>query len=185
MSFLINPFAFAVAGGDFESIATVTVGSGGAASIEFTSIPATFAHLQVRYIARSSGGTTGVTNLDMQFNSDTGSNYAWHQLYGTGSAAAANANSSKTSISVAGRAPEASTTASVFGGNIIDILDYANTSKATTMRSFHGADTNGGGIVVVSSGLWTSTAAVTSIKLFHGSNFAQHTTAALFGVKAP
>jgi hypothetical protein len=38
--------------GDFESIATVTVGGGGAATVEFTSIPATYTHLQLRYIAQ-------------------------------------------------------------------------------------------------------------------------------------
>jgi hypothetical protein len=36
--------------GDFESIATVSVGSGGAADVEFTSIPATYTHLQIRGI---------------------------------------------------------------------------------------------------------------------------------------
>ena len=55
--FFINPFIFA-AGGDFESIATVTVGGGGAASIEFTSIPGTYQHLQIRGIIGNGGDTT-------------------------------------------------------------------------------------------------------------------------------
>jgi hypothetical protein len=69
----------------YESIATVTVGSGGAANVEFTSIPATYTHLQVRGIGRSLEANTGVDVQYLRFNSDTGSNYAWHQLVGNGS----------------------------------------------------------------------------------------------------
>jgi hypothetical protein len=68
--------------GSFESIATVTVGGGGASSIEFTSIPGTYQHLQVRLIGRSSStGATG-NNFDLTLNGDTASNYAYHGLYG-------------------------------------------------------------------------------------------------------
>jgi hypothetical protein len=71
----------AAAAGDYESIATVTVGSGGSSSISFTSIPSTYQHLQVRAIQRCS---SGVNNLQMQLNSDTGNNYSTHRLGGTG-----------------------------------------------------------------------------------------------------
>ena len=70
----------------YESIATVTVGSGGAANVEFTSIPSTYAHLQVRAIFRNANATD---TTFMRINSDTGSNYAWHTLRGNGSAVTA------------------------------------------------------------------------------------------------
>jgi hypothetical protein len=184
--FFINPFLGAV-GGDFESIATVTVGGGGAASIEFTSIPGTYQHLQIRFIARSTMAGYNNDVLTVRFNSDTGSNYAYHSLYGSGAAAGAEAASSAT-YGRAGSVPGANITADMFGVGVIDILDYASASKATTVRSFVGFDNNStAGLVRLNSSLWTSTSAVTAVELeYHTSsgNFVEHSTAALYGIKA-
>jgi hypothetical protein len=81
----------------------------------------------------------------------------------------------------------ASATSSIFGAAVIDILDYASTSKATTVRTFGGDDRNGAGIVALASGLWTSTSAVNRVTLapVAGTNFVQYSTVALYGVKAP
>ena len=186
MSFLINPFAFLAAGGDFESIATVTVGGGGAASIEFTSIPAgTYQHLQVRMLGRSDRASTN-ENVRVQLNASTASNYAHHALRGDGSSVAAEAGSSQAQIELDRTLAGDTATASVFGAFVLDILDYASTSKASTIRAFGGYDENGGGQAVLSSGLWTLTDAVTSVKIYprYGSNWKQHSTAALYGIKA-
>lgn len=187
MSFLINPYAFLAAGGDFESIATITVGSGGASEIEFASIPSTYQHLQIRYIARTN--RTGNTDdfMAIRFNSDNGSNYVIHLLYGTGTSALATAATSQT-MSALGIITATDATASIFGAGVADILDYNSTSKTTTIRSMGSTDRNGAGQVRLNSGMWTSTNAVTSITLLPftaGVDFVQHTTAALFGVKAP
>ena len=193
MSFLINPFAFAVAGGDFESIATVTVGSGGASSIEFTSIPGTYQHLQIRMISRSN--RSSILDLSrMQFNADTATNYAFHDLYGENVAGAGGyAESNVASIAIGGMTAS-TVNSSMFGAQVIDILDYASTTKNKVTRCLGGFDTNASGAagqtdcqILIRSGLWRSTSAVTSIKLFPntGPNYVQHTTAALYGVKAP
>jgi len=171
-------------GGAFESIATVTVGSGGASSIEFTSIPGTYQHLQIRGVSRLAAGT--LPTVWAQFNDDTASNYACHTLRGDGSAASADGSASQSgafSISSAGGGQ----TASVFSGFVIDILDYASTSKYKTLRSMTGGDFNGTGWIDLRSALWMSTSAITKIKLSHtgSTNFSQHTTAALYGIKAP
>jgi len=170
-------------GGALESIATVTVGSGGASSIEFTSIPGTYQHLQIRGISRLAAGT--LPTVWAQFNDDTASNYACHTLRGDGSSATADAGASQSgafSISSAGGGQ----TASVFSGFVIDILDYASTSKYKTLRSMTGGDFNGTGWIDLRSALWMSTSAVTKIKLAHtgSTNFSQHTTAALYGIRA-
>ncbi len=62
----------------------ITVGSAGASSITFTNIPGTYTHLQIRAISRksSAGGGDGIF---VRFNSDSGSNYALHQIDGDGS----------------------------------------------------------------------------------------------------
>ena len=190
MSFLINPFAFAVAGGDFEAISSVTVGSGGAASIEFTSIPSTFAHLQVRYVVRSARASNTRDNMALRVGNgsiDTGSNYAYHFIQGLGASAGAGALASA-SYKLLGYAPASSATANVFGAGVVDILDYANTSKTKTSRALSGVDNNGDQYlgIDVSSGLWNSTSAIDSIRIYaFNANLVQHSTAALYGVKAP
>lgn len=167
-------------GGALESIATITVGSGGANTIEFTSIPSGFQHLQLRIISKS---TSNEDNGDMIFNGST-TGYAWHTLYGDGASAAADASASRSNI--VGVRLAGSSFASVFTGNVIDILDYASTTKNKTVRICKGQDNNGSGLVFLESGLWANTNAITSIKFTARSfNFAQHSTAALYGVRAP
>lgn len=167
--------------GDFESIQTINVGSGGAASISFTSIPNTYTHLQIRLLARSTAANVagGVT---LQFNGDTtGSNYYSHYIQADGSSVAAGPNANASiHYDIAG----VNATASVFGAMIFDVLDYSNTNKNKTSRVLGGIDNNGSGRMNLTSGLWRSTSAITSIALapFSGS-FAQHTTAALYGIR--
>jgi|LakMenEpi03Aug12_release.lakeMendotaPanAssembly.Ray.scaffolds.fasta_scaffold121372_5 hypothetical protein len=170
--------------GDFESIATVTVGSGGAASIEFTSIPGTYAHLQVRGILRSAVASGG-DFAALTFNNVGGSSYATHYLYGTGTSGQAFAFSSSAYIYldfVAGAAQ----TASVFSGYVLDILDYANTNKNKTVRWLGGNDLNGSGNISFQSGLFNSTNAITSLKLQtnSGANFSQYSHFALYGIRS-
>ena len=64
--------------GDFESIATTTVGSGGIADVTFSSIPATYTHLQLRGIARTNRADSNQDAVVVRFNSDTGNNYSRH-----------------------------------------------------------------------------------------------------------
>ena len=164
----------------YESIATVTVGSGGAANIEFTSIPSTYQHLQIRAIFRNSNATD---TTYMRLNSDTGSNYAWHTLRGNGSSMTAAGSSSQTNMEIP-FATYSGTTTSVFSGLVTDILDYKNTNKYKTIRNLGGADLNGSGRIDFVSGLWQSTNAITTIRLYPSSgNFAQYSKFGLFGIK--
>ena len=170
----------------FESIETVTVGSGGSATITFSSIPATYKHLQVRCIARSTYSGSG-DGIQVQFNSDTslsGTNYAYHLLIGTGSSVVAAANSSYPYI-VAGDTTGGTSASGMFGTNIFDILDYANTNKYKTLRTLNGNDQNGSGSVRLISGLWRSVSAITRIdfNLLNGGNYAEYSQFALYGIK--
>jgi len=172
--------------GDFESIATVSVTGATAASIEFTSIPAIFTHLQIRLMARSNRSAVVADSLHLQFNSDTASTYDDHYLIGDGSSASAAAETSVANISLY-RIAGAGAGANTFGVSVIDILDYTNTNKYTTVRGLTGIDNNGAGVVSLGSGLWRNTAAITSIKLFPNSgssSFVQYSTAALYGIRS-
>lgn len=169
----------AAAANSYESIATVTLGSA-ASSIDLTSIPSTYQHLQIRFMGSMTAG--GPDDLRIQFNADTGNNYARHYMIGNGSSASASGTAT-TSFGVIG-GNTLPTTANTFGVAIIDILDYANTNKYKTMRALAGHDANGSGYVGISSTLWQNTNAITSIKLFPiSSTFPQYSTAALYGIK--
>jgi len=159
------------------------------ANVEFTNIPQTYTHLQIRALAQTSRGTYGVDSLRFQFNGDTAGNYSWHHLRGDGSTPESAAGTS-TSYMEAQRIL-GTTTGGSYGGLIIDILDYRNTDKYRTTRTIGGVDVNGtvggiGGAAVFASGNWRNDAdPITSIKLYgDAANFTANTTFALYGVNA-
>ena len=156
----------------YESIATVTVGSGGASSVTFNSFSG-YTHLQIRCLVKGSG----VAYPTLGFNGDTGGNYSTHNLFGNGSTASADHDfnqSTGTNTFIL--------SSSQFSAGVIDILDYANTNKNKTVRTLGGYDANGSGRIDFNSGAWYNTSAITSITL-SGSTFAQYSSFALYGVK--
>ena len=163
----------------YESISTVTVGSGGQATIAFTAIPTTWKHLQIRGIARSTAGGSSVTGLNCSINASVNA-VRNHYLYGNGSSASAGAQVANQ----IGWATGTSMTASVFSTSIVDILDYANTSKNKTFRMLSGNDTNGAGDIALFSQLFDTTSAITDLTLSLGAgNFAQYSSFALYGIR--
>lgn len=170
----------------YESIATTTVGAGGSSTITFSSIPSTYTHLQLRIMARSDRASNYASNINVQFNSDTGSNYAYHDLNGSGSAAFAEGSASTSNIPM-NRITGASAASSIFGVVVADILDYKNTNKYKTLRWLGGFDNNSTqGEIYFGSGLWQNTNAITSITLqtvSGAANFTQYSSFALYGIK--
>jgi hypothetical protein len=125
---MLNTIVGMLSGGaaptDYESIATTTVGAGGAASVTFSSIPSTYSHLQIRLMGRTNRAAT-LDNVKITFNSDTGANYKAHYLAGDGSTAYANVTS--VSPNAVGIGYVSASTAFIV--SVCDILDYANTNK--------------------------------------------------------
>jgi hypothetical protein len=159
--------------GAYNSISTVTVGAGGTSSISFTSIPSTYKHLQIRGMTFS----TSVSNLRGSFNGDTGPNYFSHWLGGNG----ASAQSGSGGLAIYLGFMSSTAQPSSF---VMDILDYANTSKNTTLRNLFGQDVNGSGWSMFTSSAWNNTNAVTSIAITpETGNFAQNSRFALYGIK--
>lgn len=160
-----------------DPLQVITLGGSGASSITFSNIPSTYTHLQIRAISMhpSSDGLCG------RINGDTGTNYTYHEIYGTGSAAGAQAETGKTALLEFGGSPNTTSP----GAYIIDILDYANTNKYKTVRTLAGYDANGSGIVRLVSQLWLNTNAITSLS-FYGtsSNLSQYSQFALYGVRS-
>ena len=165
----------------FQSISTVTVGTA-TSTMTFSSIPATYTHLQIRGMLNGTAAGT-YNNVRMGFNSDSGANYSSHVMYGDGASAAANSESSGTRMYGQIFVSQASTSSYV-GIGVIDILDYANTNKYKTVRSLNGIDLNGSGAIEFSSGNWRNTNAITSIEFVTASgNFNVGSTLALYGIK--
>jgi hypothetical protein len=176
--------------GAYDSLATITVPSGGLASVTFAGIPNTYKHLQIRMMALSNRATFGVDALLMRFNGDSTMNYSQHTLNGNGAAAAASGQGTG-SISACYADFAIGTTVSSYPGvAIIDVLDYANTSKNKVMRALAGTDLNGTvggapGRVNFASSAWFNTAAINSITMTPntGTLFTQHSQFTLYGVK--
>jgi hypothetical protein len=167
----------------YESIASVSVGLLGASTIDFTSIPSTYKHLQLRLSLRGSP-TGSFISPPVQFNGDTASNYGQHYLVGSGTAASSGANTPSSAFFYPDCAGSTAA-ANCFAATVLDILDYANTNKYKTGRALTGLDLNGSGDVELISAAWRSTAAVTSIKITAPSSgtFLQYSHAALYGIK--
>lgn len=164
--------------GLFDSIATVTVGSGGSAYIEFTSIPSTYSRLQIRGIYRNNN--SGDDSVGVRFNSDTGTNYSQRGLY-SGGASVGNFNTANSSdITIWSLSANAST----FGISVMDIIDYSDTNKYKTLHSLTGYDQNGSGYILLQGGNWRSTSAITTIRITpRVGTFQQYTQVALYGIK--
>ncbi len=183
-SLLVGNTAFDPAA--MDSIATVTVGATSVSTITFSSIPATYTHLQLRAIAKCNvnDGNNSYSNIYMTFNSDTGSNYSYHHIQGDGSSVATTGQVNQTSVFVGTAANSDSAQASVFAANVVDILDYANTNKYKTVRCLNGKENNAATYnrLQFKSGNWRNTNAITSITLTSDGNFTQYSHFALYGI---
>lgn len=170
-------------GGAFESIATAT-GTGSSGTITLNSIPAGYQHLQLRWKARTTESQTEGYFIG-RFNNDSGTNYMGiHYLFGDGSSRYAGAGSTGQTAMVLERPSGADATSGVMGVGIMDLLDYANTSKYKTVRTFCGIDNNGNGTVWLYSNLYNSTSAISRIDLITASgSWTSDTQFALYGIK--
>jgi hypothetical protein len=166
----------------YESIATAN-GTGSSGVITFSSIPSTYKHLQIRYIARDTQTATFVTAPTVSFNGDTANNYTTHYLYGNGTVVTAGANVGTNEFGYI-LATGANAGTNTYAAGIIDILDYTSTSKTKTVRTMSAADNNGSGEIYFNSGLWFATpAAITSITFNASTNYTSLTTFALYGIR--
>jgi hypothetical protein len=157
----------------YEKITATTLS--GSSSYTFTTIPGTYTDLVLVLgsLTFSSGG-----NPQIQFNSDTSTNYSNTDLYANGTSAGSTRNTSNNYVNVGfsatnGSATEPSTI-------IVQVMNYAN---STTYKTLLGRGNRAGGEVQTNVGLWRSTAAITSMTVKVGSGSLTG-TATLYGIKA-
>ena len=146
------------AGATYTPIATITA-SGSTTSVTFSSIPSTYTDIVIiANVVNAAGGDNG---LCMQFNNDTGSNYSTTFMYGTGTSAVSNRQTSAT-FSMFGRSSSSNPTTSI--GNV---QNYANT---TTYKTTIGRGNNASALTIANISLWRSTSAINSITILNESS---------------
>lgn len=149
-------------------------------SINFTSIPTNYKHLQIRIVSNVQN------DVNLRFNSDSGSNYSYHYMYANLSSSNVwYGSSSSTNRVYLGYVNSSSST--VQGLFIADILDAFSTSKFKTTRTLSGTfpDTATQRFLMLNSSSWRSTAAVNSIGIFTtpDSQFGTGSRISLYGIK--
>ena len=164
----------------YVQIATVSVGSGGAATVDFTSIPSTYTDLLIKMSLRGPTGYASDTmDTYLRFNGTT-TNYSDKLLYGTGSAAA---SISETPTGINFRVVGKNSTASTFGNAEAYIPNYtASVNKSVSIDAV--TENNATSVLTqLEAGLWSNTAAINQITLVpFTTGFAQYSTATLYGI---
>jgi len=164
----------------YVAIATVEVGSGGAADIEFTSIPGTYTDLKVVFSLRDTSNTGDVWDwFDLTFNGNT-SNYSSRGLFGTGSTAGSGSDATKIRY---GYYTASTATATTFGNGEFYVPNYAGSNNKSVSQDSVSENNATAAITMLGAGLWANTSAITSIKMAARISFAQYSTATLYGIK--
>lgn len=157
---------------------TVTVGSGGVATIDFTSIPATYTDLR---LVLSSRNTADNVSASITFNNDTGSNYSYARIIGSGASGSGDNTSGAANISIYGSEPS-SFTATVFSNAEIYIPNYAGSNYKSTLINSVLENNASTSYVTFVAGLWSSTSAINRVTLSTSLLFTQYSTASLYGI---
>lgn len=156
------------------AIATTTLGTA-ASTITFSSIPSTYTDLRLIFITTTS---INGANINLRFNSDTGTNYSSTWLEGNGTSASSYRATNDTRFQLTNGAG----TTTIPSFTILDIFNYAGSTYKTALDNVSG-DTNGSGYVFRSVQMWRSTSAINRIDLTPTSgNFNAGTTATLYGI---
>jgi hypothetical protein len=169
----------------FDLLETTTLGTA-TASVTFSSLNtySDYKHLQIRMTVRNASTSSSIRNILVRFNSDSGNNYGTHRLFGDATSVASAGLTGNDSALASNVIPDNNLTTGAFGAGVIDILDFSNTSKNTTIRTLGGVDTASISRITLSSSVWLNTAAVTSITLSSSlNNLLSASRFSLYGIK--
>lgn len=165
----------------YTLIQSSTAGVGGTSSFIFNSIPSTYTDLLIKVSCRFN--SSGTANLRFRFNSDSGGNYYWQNLQGTGSAVRSSRGAPDTYFTVEDGVQGTDTTASVFGNTEVYIQNYSSSSSNKNIISRAVTENNAQATrLMITSGLWENSAVLSSIEI-SGATFVQYSTAYLYGIK--
>ena len=162
-------------------IATTEVGSAGASSIDFTNIPQGYRDLKVVLSARTNAGSGGYQTY-VRFNSDSGANYTWRNVLGTGSSAVSQNTAGDTGMRIT-MSVSSGDTASTFGNSEFYVPNYTGSTAKSVSADGVSENNATAATADLAAGLWTGTAAISSITIFGASaSFVQYSKATLYGI---
>jgi hypothetical protein len=166
----------------YTLIQSNTVGSGGASSVTFSSIPATYTDLLIKLSVRDARATLAVSDIRFNFNgTGAGTNITGRYLYGDGSSVSATTIGSNGEL---GFGTASGATSNTFGNAEVYIANYAG-SNPKSISSDSVAENNAtAGYNLILSGLWSSSTTITSIAMTpFTSPFSQYSSFYLYGIK--
>ena len=169
------PFGFWAASGGgaagaFDLLETTTLTTS-ASSVTFSGLGAysDYKHLQLRFVMQNDLNGSA-RDFHFNLNGDTGSNYSSHSLQGNGTSVSSTSSTTATKI-MGIFTPDANAgNANAFGVGIMDILDFSNSSKNTTIRMLQGSPVSDYPRIGLVSGLYINTAAITSFLIRNDGN---------------
>jgi len=164
----------------YVTIATTTVGSGGASSIDFQNIPSTYTDLLVKLSARDNRSGESVTDVLVKINNSS-SNLSDRRLFGNGSGAF----SDTATTGRVGVEPGPNATSNTFGNFEIYFPNYAGSNYKSYSADAVSENNATLAFTTFIAGLWSQTTAINQLTFYPAASasFVQHSTATLYGIK--
>ena len=165
----------------YRALSAVTVGSGGAANIEFTNIPQGYTDLCIKYSLRGTNANLYVNNR-MRFNDST-SGYTGLLLARDGSTITSQ-TSSTSLIQWANYSVGSTATGSTFSNGEVYIPNYAGSTNKSMSADYVTENNGTNAFTGMTAGLWANTSAITKVSLLPAAGeFAQYSTATLYVIQ--
>jgi hypothetical protein len=156
-------------------------------SINFSSIPSGFQHLQIRCDVRSVDGGSAGNYANLRLNGDTGNNYGYKYVETTPSvanSAVTNGTGNIDRLYSSYFSNNGGSATGYFASMIIDLWDYSNTNKYKIWRCYGGWHDRSVGRHSSMAGHWLSNSAVNAISIApQGTSWVAGSTFALYGIK--
>lgn len=167
----------------YKKITTVTVGSGGASTISFTSIPQTYTDLVVKISGRSNRSEV-FDNMEFRLNGSTTSADRRYLLAYNGNTLISGSDTNIGGQIVSALAGDTAT-ASTFGNTEVYIPNYTSNNYKSFSGDAVGENNASNSRLGLNAVVWANTSAVTSIEMAPstGTLFKEYSTATLYGVK--
>jgi hypothetical protein len=169
-------------------ISAITVGAGGASSIDFTSIPSTYNDLYLKFSLRATNSSSARAEDSLLLainNNTTGTNYTSRYLRGNGSSVGSGTVTSGYSGCYIGEFNGSTSTANTFANGEMYIPDYLSSNNKSFSIDIV-QETNGTTAYSHLMGnIWNQTSAITRLTFtdINSNTFAQYSSIYLYGIK--
>lgn len=163
----------------FVKIATTTVGAGGTSAITFSSIPSTYTDLCLKFSLRTTRGTFTADLIRVDFNGSS-SSQSLRLIEGSGTTVG---NLSLSTTQVVSATTSVST-ANTFSNGELYIPNYTSSTHKSISADTVTENNAVQGPLYLAAGLWSNTAAITSISLtnVNSATIVQYSSATLYGI---